>query len=678
MKKRIYKFCLVVLVFFTGIIISGEKTINYDADEIIMLDNGNIVILKNSVIFKSNDFNITSSNAEINTELKLFKALNSVILKRGNNTINGDSIYFYYEEEKGIVFGGDSHIDKGYFYGEKITSINDNLLKISNGHFTTCDSVRNPHYKIFGSNITYYENDRIQLMPAILYLRNVPVFALPFAMIPAASTRKSGFLMPDIGYDAVNGFYIRNLTYFWALNDFSDMTFASDLVQNRGVLVNYELRVLVKPYVVFNLYSSIAFENINKRWSIKGDYSHKLPYEIYLKSKWDIISDISIFSDYTDTSIVELKRTTQTFLSLSKKIGKYSPYIAVNHNENFADNTLTMTLPKYRGYISQIKLFSIKTIIPNGLNYNHSHEFSNNYRYSLTDTLKYYMVSVNNSFNTYYKLFKFFNLKPNTSFSYYRNSDLMTSKGVLSAGTNFNTQVYGTSVFGFLGFSKFRHTFLPGVSFKISRNMFMDYSSIDQDSTTDTKTASFSISNNFEGKRNDKIKMLLKNSNSISYNFNTDSLNPLSSNISILSSYPITSTASIRYNIYTKDITYSINSHFHEKLFNPLSDKKIDISVNSSIDITEDSIIKNQLSGSSTMQIGNHLNVRMSLLYDLISKEIVSSQVSLNRDLHCWKAAFSVSTYGEIFKYDFSLSLKEMPDIAIDKDLLAPLFLQMQ
>ncbi len=678
MKKRIYKFCLVFLVFITGIIISGEKIINYDADEIIMLDNGNIVILKNNVIFKSNDFNITSSNAEIDTELKLFKALNSVILKRGNNTINGDSIYFYYEEEKGIVFGGDSHIDKGYFYGEKITSVNDNLLKISNGHFTTCDSVRNPHYKIFGSKITYYENDRIQLMPAILYLRNVPVFALPFAMIPAASTRKSGFLMPDIGYDAVNGFYIRNLTYFWALNDFSDMTFANDLVQNRGVLVNYELRVLVKPYVVFNLYSSIAFENINKRWSIRGDYSHKLPYEIDLKSKWDIISDLSIFSDYTDTSIVELKRTTQTFLSLSKRIGKYSPYIAVDHNENFADNTLTMTLPKYRGYISQIKLFSIKAILPNGLNYNHSHEFSNNYRYSLTDTLKYYMVSVNNSFNTYYKLFRFFNLKPNTSLSYYRNSNLMTSKGVLSAGTNFNTQIYGTSAFGFLGFSKFRHTFLPAITFKITRNIFMDYTSINQDSTTDTKTASFSISNNFEGKRNDKIRMLLKNSNSISYNFNTDSLNPLSSNISILPSYPITSTASIRYNIYTKDVTYSINSHFKEQIFNPLSDKEINISINSSMDITEDSIIKNQISGSTTMQIGNHLNIRMSLLYDLISKEMVSSQVSLNRDLHCWKAAFSVSTYGEIFKYDFSLSLKEMPDIAIDKDLLAPLFLQMQ
>ncbi|MCK4524616.1 LPS export ABC transporter periplasmic protein LptC, partial [candidate division WOR-3 bacterium] len=144
MKKRIYKVCLVFLVFFTGIIISGEKVIDYDADEIIMLDNGNMVILKNNVVFKSNDFYITSSNAEIDTELKLFKALNDVILKRGNNTINGDSMYFYYEEEKGIVFGGDSHIDKGYFYGEKIISVNDNLLKIRNGHFTTCDSVRNP------------------------------------------------------------------------------------------------------------------------------------------------------------------------------------------------------------------------------------------------------------------------------------------------------------------------------------------------------------------------------------------------------------------------------------------------------------------------------------------------------------------------------------------------------
>jgi len=49
--------------------------------------------------------------------------------------------------------------------------------------------------------------------------------------------------------------------------------------------------------------------------------------------------------------------------------------------------------------------------------------------------------------------------------------------------------------------------------------------------------------------------------------------------------------------------------------------------------------------------------------------------VQLDREIHCWKASFRVSQYGELVKYDFSITLTDIPEISIDKGILGPLFL---
>ncbi len=650
----------------------GNKRIDYDADNITIY-NDKRVMLENNVIFKSSDFEIKSDNAVIIDSLNLFIAHSNVMLMRGNNIINGDSVYYYFKEETGIIYGGDSKIDKGYFYGNEIVSKNDDVFNIKNGYFTTCDSIKNPHYKIFGSRITYYENDRVYLYPAILYLRNVPVFALPFALIPAASTRKSGFLMPKVGYDALNGFFVRNMSYFWAVNNFSDMTFSGDAYQNGNMIVNYELRVLVKPYVNFNLYSTIAFEN-TRRWSIKGDYSHSLPYGIEMKSKWDYISDLDILTDYSDTNIVNLKRTTETFISLSKSFKRYSAYTSVNYRKDFADNSSIANLPVYRGYVSKIQLFKIKYILDNGLNYSHSHNFSNTTEMD-SISQNYYSLLLNNSFDTYYTMLRFINIKPVSSINYTRNNARNISKAIASAGISATTQLYGTSKFGLSGFSKFRHTMIPSISYRKNSNIYMNYTDWETDSIIPSEYATFSLTNNYEGKYSEAIKVLLKNSNSITYDIKKDSFSVLSSNITILPSYFINSTVGIKYNFYSKDIVYNITSLMRNEISNPFAENKIHMTLSSSVNIQADSIIKNQLSASVGGRIGKSLNISYSMLYDFLDMKTVSSQLTINKDLHCWKGSFSISTYGDNFKYDFSLSLKEMPEISIDKNLLAPLFL---
>lgn len=671
-ESKRHKTVLLLFIFILCLLHAESREIDYSAQNITVFSNNDIV-LRNNVIFKSADFSIKGERAYIVPDSNIFRAYTDIVLTRGNNTVNGDSIYYDYEDNKGIIFGGDSKIDKGYFYGNEIITENETVFNVNKGYFTTCDHIRDPHYRVFGSKITYYENDRVFLYPAVLYLKNVPVFALPFALIPAASTRKSGLLMPSGGYNALYGFFIKDLSYFWAVNDFSDMTFSADIYQTGRFLADYELRIIVNPYVTFNLNSTFAYDN-SKRWSIQGDYSHALPWGIDLKSKWDYMTDLNIFSDYSDTTLVSLKRTTETFLSLSKRMGKYSSYVSFDYRKDFADSSEIINVPQYRGYFSRIKLFSVKYLMSSGLNYSHSHSFSNTTKND-TMTVSYQSMSVNNSFDTYYTLLRFVNVKPYASVNYSRISNNYISKTAANYGVSLTTQLYGTSLFGAAGFSKFRHTLIPAFSYKNTNNIFLDYNDFSRDSVNAGESVTLSLSNNIEGKEESKIRMLVKNTNSMTYNLVTDSFSLLTSSVQILPSYPLNSTVSIRYNIYDKNITYNINSSYRKNFNNPLSTGNINFSAASFIDIESDSITRNQISTAVSGSIGEFLNIRYSMLYDVLNKNTVSSSLTMNRDLHCWKASFTISTYGENFKYDFGLSLKDMPEISIDKDLLGPLFL---
>jgi hypothetical protein len=58
----------------------------------------------------------------------------------------------------------------------------------------------------------------------------VPLFALPFYIFPIKPGRHSGFLFPQVefGFNTATGQFIRNLGYYWAPNDYYDLTLSGD------------------------------------------------------------------------------------------------------------------------------------------------------------------------------------------------------------------------------------------------------------------------------------------------------------------------------------------------------------------------------------------------------------------------------------------------------------------
>ena len=78
---------------------------------------------------------------------------------------------------------------------------------------------------------------------AVIRVHEWPVFYTPYLSFPTNKERKSGFLMPMVGYSNVGGFDL-GLPYYWNIAPNQDLTFTPHLYTKRGVMLGGEYRYL--------------------------------------------------------------------------------------------------------------------------------------------------------------------------------------------------------------------------------------------------------------------------------------------------------------------------------------------------------------------------------------------------------------------------------------------------
>ncbi|MDR3504126.1 MAG: LPS-assembly protein LptD [Legionella sp.] len=76
-----------------------------------------------------------------------------------------------------------------------------------------------------------------------LRIREWPVFYLPYLSFPTSKERKSGFLMPVVGYSNVGGFDL-GVPYYWNMAPNYDLTLTPHLYTERGVMLGADYRYL--------------------------------------------------------------------------------------------------------------------------------------------------------------------------------------------------------------------------------------------------------------------------------------------------------------------------------------------------------------------------------------------------------------------------------------------------
>ncbi len=511
------------------------------------------------------------------------------VMKEGSEKYEGIKLAYNFQTRKGKIDVGDTKVDEGFYHGEDIKKVDTDILFVARGRFTTCDAPH-PHFYFGSPKMKVTMQDKVVAEPIYLYIADVPVFALPFAVFPNKGGRRSGIIAPAYGEDGQRGRFLRHLGYYWAINEYFDWNVQADLYTKGGWAAASRFQYNLRYYLNGGIHAEYKKLHTGEDNDPAELRSIQDSYRISVNHNQDIDPTTRFNVDFTFASdnayqyTLNRNEALQQIISSNATLSKHwespnSISLNVSRQQYLVKGDIYETLPSlnfshgtsypFRGKKTNEESSDMAWYEMIGLNYGLN---ASNTRSKAT--VGVYNVKVNNGVHdTLITLDQFqrgnaqqigqsvnigispkvgyVTVSPSLSFQDSRNfskTDIPTSSeidstltvitkkearraGTLSTGIAFTTRLYGIVQPNALGMGAFRHTLSPALSFIYDRQVYGD--------NPDDKNiyANLGIGNLFEmktippeqGKDGKKITLLNVNLNT-SYNFTADSLNlsPLS------------------------------------------------------------------------------------------------------------------------------------------------------
>ena len=415
---------------------------------------------------------------------------------------------YNFDTKQGLISNVFTKESDGYLHGEKVKKKDDRTMYISSGMFTTCDNEDHPHFGISFSKAKAITDDKIVTGPAWFSLMEIPLpVGIPFAYFPFTDGKKSGFLMPSYGNAANRGYYLRNIGWYFAINDYIDLALRGDIYTNLSYALNisssYVKRYKYRGSIEFryednhtglkNTPSYSSSSDFKFRWTHSQEAkSH--PYRTF-SANVNLVS--SKFNQYTTNVSDYFNNTTTSSIAFSTRFGSAWSFTAnLGESYNINSGAISLDLPSMT--LSSIQFYPFRKKKSSGKRKWYE-DISFSYRANLINTIDTYdslltssdliknfrngiMHSIPISSNV--KILKYLNWTNSISYTerWYTNSlsktynpetdliDKDTIYGfIANRNANFtssiNTRLYGMFTFK-KGFIKaVRHVINPSISF---------------------------------------------------------------------------------------------------------------------------------------------------------------------------------------------------------------------
>ena len=162
------------------------------------------------------------------------KIIQTPVLSEDGETYEGSRLTYNFKTQQGYISLAKNSNSSTSYRGEKVKKVSKDTYFIENGQFTSCES-DTPHTYFEASSMKVVQNEQIIARWVFMYIGGVPLpIPLPFGVFPNQSGRRSGIIVPSYGETANRGSYFRNIGYYWAINDYMDLSLVGDYYTRGG------------------------------------------------------------------------------------------------------------------------------------------------------------------------------------------------------------------------------------------------------------------------------------------------------------------------------------------------------------------------------------------------------------------------------------------------------------
>ena len=294
--------------------------------------------------------------------------------KQAGNEVNPDSIRFNFDTKKAIIWNSKSEQNGMNVSALATKKENDSVYFIKDAKVTTSKNVEDPEYYIRVRKGKFIPKNKIIAGLSNLYIEDVPTpIFLPFAYFPLTENRKTGFIFPSIGQNNQRGYFFQNGGYYFAFNDYFDMTLLGDYYTNGSYGFRNESNYRKRYSYSGSL--SIRFENlINGERGLPGysksniynfRWSHSQDSKSNPNSRFSASVNLGS-SNYFRESVNQLNtpnflnNTMNSSVSYSKTFRGYPSVnmsLTASHSQNTRTKKVNMSLPTLNASMERIYPF---------------------------------------------------------------------------------------------------------------------------------------------------------------------------------------------------------------------------------------------------------------------------------------------------------------------------------
>ena len=282
------------------------------------------------------------------------------VFEEAGTSFSSKMINYNFETKKGLIQDVITKQNDGYIHGEKVKKMENEVMYIKHGKYTTCDQP-DPHFYLQVSKLKIIPNDKIITGPAYLKIGEVPTpLALPFGFFPNKKGRASGVIPPAPGQNQSLGFFLNNGGFYFGLSDNVDLQLTTDVYSKGSFAIRTNSNYVKRYRYRGNLqakysYFQTGFKELNvkprKDFSIQWQHSQ----DIKARPNTTFMANVNLSSNSfnrlnSPASNNYLNNTMQSNIAYGRTMNFFSlpSNLSLNasHSQNTISRAVSITLPQ--------------------------------------------------------------------------------------------------------------------------------------------------------------------------------------------------------------------------------------------------------------------------------------------------------------------------------------------
>jgi sec-independent protein translocase protein TatC len=333
----------------------GYQSTRYRADSATVFVQEERVLLKGKALTERRGTSLEAESITYKRSSCVLDASGDPRLFDHGQVLVGEGIRYDTCVRRGIITDALTNFTEGstvwFLRGNVSQDSSSSRIYAASSEITSCD-LPVPHYHFAGREVKWVSRSVLVARPVVLYVRDVPILWLPFIFQDMRPGRHSGILIPQFGFNDLvrpNRSYNRQITnigYYWAPNDYIDLTARLDWYSNR-----YLQYGLGGQYSWINRFmdGSVAF---SKQQESGGSSSTTLRWDH--RQTFDLSTSLNLDLNYaSSTSVIQrnavdpLLNTQQitSSLNFSKRYDWGTLTIGGNRRQSLSDGSVQQLLP---------------------------------------------------------------------------------------------------------------------------------------------------------------------------------------------------------------------------------------------------------------------------------------------------------------------------------------------